>query len=173
MYKCGKRFEIACYRNKVLNWRDKVETDLAEVLQVAAVFSNVSKGNLANTKDVADAFGTTDTLTVCKQILEKGELQVSDQERAAQHDIMVRDIAAIVSDKAVNPETNRPYTAPIIQDAMKQIHYSVVLNKSAKKQALEVMSRLRKVMPIARVNMLVSVIGPSEREFSHYLMYSY
>ncbi len=31
--KNGKRFEIACYRNKVLNYRQGVETDLTEVLQ--------------------------------------------------------------------------------------------------------------------------------------------
>jgi ribosome maturation protein SDO1 len=28
--KSGKRFEIACYKNKVVNWRNKVETDLDE-----------------------------------------------------------------------------------------------------------------------------------------------
>jgi uncharacterized protein YecE (DUF72 family) len=43
LQKRGKRFEIACYRNKVLNWRNKIETDLAEVLQVDTVFTNVSK----------------------------------------------------------------------------------------------------------------------------------
>ncbi|KRX45996.1 Ribosome maturation protein SBDS [Trichinella murrelli] len=25
MKKAGKRFEIACYKNKVLNWRSKIE----------------------------------------------------------------------------------------------------------------------------------------------------
>jgi ribosome maturation protein SDO1 len=44
LQKKGKRFEIACYRNKVVNWRSKVETDLSEVLQVGTVFTNVSKG---------------------------------------------------------------------------------------------------------------------------------
>ena len=29
----GKRFEIAAYRNKVMNWRDGTETDIDEVLQ--------------------------------------------------------------------------------------------------------------------------------------------
>ena len=43
MRKGGKRFEIACYKNKVLNWRNGVEKDLDEVLQTEAVFSNVSK----------------------------------------------------------------------------------------------------------------------------------
>ena len=43
LHKTGKRFEIACYRNKVVNWRNRVETDLDEVLQIESVFENVSK----------------------------------------------------------------------------------------------------------------------------------
>jgi ribosome maturation protein SDO1 len=78
---------------------------------------------------------------------------------------MFTDIAAIVSEKSVHPENNRPYTTPIIQNAMKQIHYSVSLNKSAKKQALDVITRLKAIMPIARVHMLVSVIVPAARRF--------
>ncbi len=30
----NKNFEIACYRNKALNWRNGVEADLSEVLQM-------------------------------------------------------------------------------------------------------------------------------------------
>lgn len=60
--KGGKRFEIACYRNKVLNWRNKIEQDINEVLQVASVFTNVSKGTHASSKDLQQAFGTTDHL---------------------------------------------------------------------------------------------------------------
>ncbi len=43
MKKCGIRFEIACYKNKVVNYRNKVETNLDEVLQIRNVFQNVSK----------------------------------------------------------------------------------------------------------------------------------
>ncbi len=43
MRKHGLRFEIACYKNKVVNWRNGVETDLDEVLQIRSVFENVSK----------------------------------------------------------------------------------------------------------------------------------
>jgi len=86
-YKCGHRFEIACYRNKVLNWRAKIETDIREVLQVEAIFTNVSKGNLANAKQMTEAFGTTDTLEISKEMLDKGELQVSEEERQAQYDM--------------------------------------------------------------------------------------
>ena len=30
--KGGKAFEVACYRNKVANWRNKQETDINEVI---------------------------------------------------------------------------------------------------------------------------------------------
>lgn len=76
LQKNGKRFEIACYRNKVLNYRNKIETDLDEVLQIATVFTNVSKGMLASSKDLLEAFGTADQKIICKEILIKGELQV-------------------------------------------------------------------------------------------------
>ena len=76
MKKHGKRFEIACYQNKVLSYRAGTETDLDEVLQTQTVFANVSKGQLAASEDVKKAFGSEDSVEVCKLILEKGELQV-------------------------------------------------------------------------------------------------
>jgi ribosome maturation protein SDO1 len=106
----GKRFEVACYRNKALGWRNKIETDINEVLQIDSVFSNVSKGMLANKKDIEHAFGTTHKIAVCIEILNKGELQVSEQERVALQDTTFKDIASIVADKTLNPETDRPYT---------------------------------------------------------------
>lgn len=70
----------------------------------------------------------------CGKILAKGELQVSDKERQAQLETMFRDIATIVSEKCINPETRRPYTVNLIERAMKDIHYSVNTNKNSKQQ---------------------------------------
>lgn len=47
---------------------------------------------------------------------------------------MFRDIATIVADKCVNPDTKRPYTVGIIERAMKDIHYSVITTRSTKQQ---------------------------------------
>ncbi|VDN25708.1 unnamed protein product [Gongylonema pulchrum] len=66
MKKCGKRFEIACYKNKVVNWRNKTEKDIDEVLQTDTVFTNVSKGQVAKREELVAAFGTEDQLEICK-----------------------------------------------------------------------------------------------------------
>ncbi|XP_037496050.1 ribosome maturation protein SBDS isoform X2 [Jatropha curcas] len=68
--KHGIRFEIACYKNKVLSWRSGVEKDLDEVLQSHTVYSNVSKGVLAKSKDLMKAFGTDDQTKICLEALE-------------------------------------------------------------------------------------------------------
>lgn len=68
------------------------------------------------------------------QILAKGELQVSEKERQNQFESMFRDIATSVADKCVNPETKRPYTVTLIEQAMKDLHFSVKPTKSTKQQ---------------------------------------
>ncbi|XP_016362255.1 ribosome maturation protein SBDS [Sinocyclocheilus anshuiensis] len=162
MKKGGKRFEIACYKNKVMSWRSGAEKDLDEVLQTNTVFVNVSKGQVAKKDDLSSAFSTDDVTEVCKQILAKGELQVSDKERQSQLEQMFRDIATIVAEKCVNPETKRPYTVILIERAMKDIHFSVKANKSTKQQALEVIKQLKQSIQIQRAHMRLRFVLPAK-----------
>lgn len=129
----GKRFEIACYKNKVISWREGNEKDLDEVLQTSSVFTNVSKGILAKKKDLVDAFKTEDEDAIVLEILRKGELQVSERERQYQAGNLFNEIAVIVSEKCVDPTTKRPFSVGIVERGMRDtIHYAVLPNKSAK-----------------------------------------
>ncbi|XP_029675071.1 ribosome maturation protein SBDS-like isoform X2 [Formica exsecta] len=71
MKKGGKRFEIACYKNKVISWRNKLEKDIDEVLQTHTIFTNVSKGQVAKKEDLIKAFGIDNQTEICQQILAK------------------------------------------------------------------------------------------------------
>ncbi|KAK6638384.1 hypothetical protein RUM44_008813 [Polyplax serrata] len=159
MKKGGKRFEIACYRNKVLSWRNKVEKDIDEVLQTHTVFANVSKGQVAKKEDLVKSFGKDDQTEICKEILAKGELQVSDKERHNQLDSLFKDIATTVSEKCVNPNTKRPYPVSMIEKAMKDIHFSVKPNRSAKQQALDAIPQLKESIPLERAQMRLKIIS--------------
>lgn len=112
------------------------ETDLDEVLQAKTVFANVSKGQVAKKEDLVASFGTDDQTAICQEILAKGELQVSEKERHVQQDSMFKEIATMVSDKCVNPETKRPYPVSMIEKAMKDVHYSVKPNRNCKQQVI-------------------------------------
>ncbi|KAL1874279.1 hypothetical protein Daus18300_003643 [Diaporthe australafricana] len=114
-----KRFEIACYKNKVLEWRSGIETDLDNVLQIPSVFLNVSKGQTAPTADLAKAFGKdVPPADIILEILNKGELQVGEKERAAQLERVHNEVVGIVASKLVDPRTKRVYTTGMIEKAL-------------------------------------------------------
>jgi ribosome maturation protein SDO1 len=152
--KAGKKFEVAAYKNKIISWRTRAETDINEVLQIVRVFSNVSKGAVANSKDLIEAFGTDDAEKVSLLILDKGEFEISDKERHVLFESLFRDVAAVVSEKCVNPETKRPYTVSLIEKALRDIHFSVNPQKNTKQQALKAISLLEAAnFPIQRAKM--------------------
>ncbi|KAH0776315.1 hypothetical protein KY290_007726 [Solanum tuberosum] len=111
------------------------EKDADEVLQSHTVYTNVSKGVLAKSKDLIRAFGTDDQTKICLEILDKGELQVAGKEREWQLSSQFRDIATIVMQKTINPETQHPYTISMIERLMHEIHFAVDPNSISKKQS--------------------------------------
>ena len=62
---------------------------------------------------------------------------MSEKERNTQLESMFRDIATIVADKCVNPETKRPYPVGVIERAMKDVHYSVIPTRTTKQQVCD------------------------------------
>ncbi|KAK3987916.1 ribosome maturation protein sdo1 [Cladorrhinum sp. PSN332] len=114
-----KRFEIACYKNKVLEWRSGIETDLDNVLQIPNVFLNVSKGQTAPSAELAKAFGKdTPVDDIILEILRKGEMQVGEKERSAQLERVHNEVISIVASKLVDPRTKRVYTSGMIEKAL-------------------------------------------------------
>jgi len=117
-----KRFEIACYKNKVLEYRSGIETDLDNVLQIHSVFLNVSKGQTAPAADLAKAFGDkTELDDMILEILKKGELQVGEKERHAQLERVHNEVIDIVAGKLVDPKSKRVYTTGMIDKALDQL----------------------------------------------------
>lgn len=159
-----KRFEVACYQNKVQDYRRGVETDLDEVLQINQVFLNVSKGQVASNEDLNGAFGTKEQEVVIKEILSRGEIQLSEKERQQMHGKITNELLTLVSAKCVNPNSKKRYPPTMIHKALAELKFNVVTNKPAKLQALEAIKLLvqRQIIPIARAKMRVKAVLPRE-----------
>ena len=167
MNRGGKRFEIACYRNKVVDYRQGLETDLSEVLQTERVFTNVSKGEFAKAKDLKKVFGTEDEHEIATMILSKGQVQVSDKERNQQLEKTIAQIAEWISKNCVQPNTDRPYTISQIRHAMQQANFSVHPTKPLKRQYLDCVKMLQAVIPIQRARMELLLLVPDDQESSN------
>ncbi|XP_055373319.1 ribosome maturation protein SBDS [Condylostylus longicornis] len=158
--KGGKRFEIACYKNKVVSWRNNTEKDIDEVLQTHTVFTNVSKGQAAKKEELIKAFGKSDETEICKDILAKGELQISEKERQTMLDSTFNSVATNIASLCINPDTKHPYSVSMIEKFLKDAHFSVKFNKNAKQQTLEAIKLLKQNIPLERSKMKLKVTYP-------------
>ncbi|KAH3661475.1 hypothetical protein OGAPHI_006322 [Ogataea philodendri] len=159
MKKGKKRFEIACYQNKVQDYRAGVEKDLDEVLQIPQVFINVSKGQVASNDDLKKSFGSTNTDEIILEILKKGEIQLSERERSAQNEKLHNEILTIISTKCINPKTKKRYPPTMIDKALKELKFNMVNAKTAKVKALEAIKLLveKQIIPIVRAQMKLRI----------------
>ncbi|KAF2756889.1 Shwachman-Bodian-diamond syndrome protein [Pseudovirgaria hyperparasitica] len=121
MKKGKKRYEIACYKNKVLEWRSGSEKDIDNVLQIPNVFLSVSKGQVAPNEDLNKSFPKKTREEITLEILNKGELQVGEKERSAQLERVHNEVIDIVAGKLVDPRTKRVYTTGMIEKALDQL----------------------------------------------------
>jgi ribosome maturation protein SDO1 len=117
-----KRFELACYKNKLLEYRSGAEKDLDNVLQVPTVFLSVSKAQTAPSAELAKAFGaSTPKDEILQEILRKGEVQVGERERKDILERVEKEVLDIVSGRLVDPTTKRVYTSGMISKALDQL----------------------------------------------------
>jgi ribosome maturation protein SDO1 len=134
-----KRFEVACYKNKILDYRNGIEKEVDNVLQTPNVYFSVGKGQTASAADLKKAWPNvkeTKEATVLQQIvkdiLQHGDEQVGEKERAAEIDRLKHEVIDIVTSKLINPQTNSVYTPTMIEKALDQLSSQSASQQSEK-----------------------------------------
>jgi len=159
-----KRFEIACYPNKVNEYRKGIEKDLDEVLQSEQVYTNASRGIIASEKELLVAFDTTDHEIACEHILTHGEVQISKRERKAEMEKTFKEIASIITEKCINKESRRPFPQAVIEESMRELQkknkFSINFQQSSKAMALALIPKLTEILPLERTQMRLRLTFP-------------
>lgn len=117
----GQRFEIACFPNKVRDWRSGVEKDVREVLQSHRIFVNVSKGEFARDVDLDLCFGTHDVDNISTIILNKGDVQLSAKERQLARDGFIKEVCSLTAERLISIKTGLPLTPAMVENTAKQL----------------------------------------------------
>ena len=98
------------------------------------------------------------------EILNKGEFQVSDLEREACLENVRKEVAHIIVGMCVSSKDGGNFPLSIILKAMSECKVKLSETKSAKKQALDIIKELEKVLPIKRAQMLTGINFQNEKQ---------
>jgi len=73
---------------------------------------------------------------------------------------MFKDIANLVAEKCVHPDSKRPFSVDSIKAALQSIHFAPKLNEPVKKQASDCIKKLIEKYYIARAEMKIKFTVP-------------
>ena len=144
----GSRFEVLVDPEAVQQLKDGKDIDLADKLALDQVFKDAKKGDKISDEHLEKTFHTRNIAAIAKQIVLKGEVQVTTEQRhklqAAKH----RQIVAVIARNAMNPQTGAPHPPARIESAMAEAKVHIDPFKPVDSQVQEVLAKLRPLIPI-------------------------
>ena len=124
------------------------EFDIVEYMAVEDVFKNAGKGTRPAEDKIKEAFGTDEIGEIARKIVEKGEIQITAEQRKEMLDAKRQQVITYIAANAINPQTRTPHPPLRIQMALEEAKFHVDPFKSLDKEIDEAMKLLRPILPI-------------------------
>jgi ribosome maturation protein SDO1 len=141
-------FEILVDPELAMAVKSGQSDDIRDVLALDKVFKDAKKGDKAADEMVQKVFGTTDVLKVAEEILRRGEIQVTTEQRRQMREQRLRQVIALISKRAINPQTGTPHPPTRIESAMETARVHVDEFKSAEEQLPSIIKALQPLVPL-------------------------
>ncbi len=158
----GETFEILLDPAAMDLIKQGKQVDLSEYLAVEDVFKNAGKGTRPPEDKLKEAFGTTDSVAVAKTIIQKGDVQITTEQRRDMLEAKRRRIITHIAANAINPQTKLPHPAQRIEIALEEARFRPDLFKPMDREVDEAMKLLRPLLPIRfeKSRVAIKVSGP-------------
>lgn len=155
-------FEILVKPNLGLDYKLGKTVAVSQILAIDEIYADASKGTRASVEKLQKLFGTTDPVKVAEEIMRRGELQLTTEQRRQLVEEKRKSIIAFISRNCIDPRTGAPHPPLRIEQALAQIRVSIDPFKSAEEQSKDVIDMLRPLIPIKMEQMRVAVEIPAE-----------
>lgn len=144
----GDKFELLVKPDPALEYKLGKRADISSILVSDEVYSDANKGSRASTEKLMKHFKTTDATEIAKQIMARGELNLTTDQRRKMVEEKRKQIVAYINKSFVDPKSHLPHPIMRIEAAMEQARVSIDPHKRAEDQAKDVVDALRTILPL-------------------------
>ncbi len=160
----GERFEVLVDPDAALAIkRGDFEGDLEDVIAAEDVFENASRGDRPAESALEEVFGTTDPLEIIPEVIKRGEIQITADQRREMREQKHRQLIDRIARNAVNPQMDdAPHPPERIESALEETDFRVDPMEPVEPQVEDALDALRPVIPIRFDEITVAVQVPAE-----------
>ncbi|MGI0028372.1 MAG: ribosome assembly factor SBDS [Nitrososphaera sp.] len=158
----GDKFELLVKPDPALEYKLGKRSDISSVLVSDEIYSDANKGSRASGEKLTKHFRTTDATEVAKQILARGELNLTTDQRRKMVEEKRKQIVQLINRSFVDPKTHLPHPIVRIEASMDQARISIDPYKKAEDQARAVVDALRSILPLKSETARLTVTVPPQ-----------
>jgi len=158
----SEKFEILVKPDPALEYKLGKRKDISTILISDEIYSDSSKGTRASTEKLMKAFKTTDQATIANVILQKGDLNLTTDQRRKMVSEKRKQIIEFIAKTFVDPRSHLPHPPLRIEQAMNDAKVAVDPFKSLEEQTKDVVEHLRSIIPLKSENMLLEILIPAQ-----------
>jgi ribosome maturation protein SDO1 len=144
----GSTFEVLVDPELALAIKTGQSANVRNALAVDKVFKDSKKGDAASEELIKKTFGTLDVFKVAEDIIKRGEVQVTTEQRRKMREQRLRQIVSLISRRAINPQTNLPHPPARIESAIAEAKIQIDEFKSAEEQLPKIVKALLPIIPL-------------------------
>lgn len=157
----GERFEILVKPKEAMDLRNGKSVSISDAVVSDTIYKDIKKGLKASPSSLKKVFGTLDFEEIAKQIILKGEIPLTAEQRREILENKRKQIIDYISRNSIDPKTNLPIPRTRIELAMEQARIQIDPNKDVEAQALQIVRELAKLIPIRIARALMEIkVGP-------------
>ena len=158
----GEKFEILVKPDPALEYRMGRKKDISSVLVSDDIYTDFSKGTKPSTQKLLKAFQTEDIGEIAQKILQKGDLNLTTEQRKKMVDEKKRQLVEYIAKTYVDPRTHLPHPPLRIEQAMKDARISVDPKKNIDEQVKDIVEALRSIIPLKSENLSLEILIPAQ-----------
>jgi ribosome maturation protein SDO1 len=158
----GEKFEILVKPDPALEYRLGKRKDISSILVSDEIYSDSNKGTRASTEKLQKAFKTTDQTAIIEIIVQKGDLNLTTDQRRKMTSEKQKQVVEYIAKTYVDPKSNLPHPPLRIQQAMEDGRVSIDPHKTVDDQVKDIVEKLRSIIPLKSENLTLEIIVPAQ-----------
>lgn len=157
LHKGEDHFEILVDPHAAEKLIEGKDVDILSSLAIDTIFKDSKKGTHASQESLEKIFGTDDVETIVKEIILKGDIQLTTEQRHEMQEQKRKRIIDIIVKNAMDPKTKMPHPRQRIELAIEEAGIHIDPFKPVDEQVKLVVEALRPVIPISMEQVKISV----------------
>ena len=144
----GEHYEILVSPDSALSFKQGRDVEPSSVIAVDEVYSDANKGLRASSEKLKLHFGTNDHSKAAVEVLKRGQLNLTQEQRKRLTEEKRRAVVALISKNFVDPRTTLPHPPMRIEQAMLEARVSIDPFQDANEQMKTTVEALRTILPL-------------------------